>query len=91
MNLLTSEFRLMGNGKVAVAVWANPSTKEVYPANRTPWNFNAPHSLDGFYAKYGKGLRLSQGKGNYRAFYYSAAQMRALGFQLVKRGESPLW
>ena len=31
---MTNTFNLLKNGKVANAVWANPTTKEIYPSNR---------------------------------------------------------
>ena len=84
-------FELLKNGKNAVTVWANPSTKEIYPANKNSFGFNALRSFDEFYDKYGKNLKTNQGKSDYAKFYYSAKSMESVGFKLVKRGENPLW
>jgi hypothetical protein len=89
---MKTQFQLLKNGNVAQTVWANATTKEIYPANRTPWGYNA-HKVynDEFYNKYGHELKYSQGKGNYKNFYYPASQMQKVGFQIVTRGSAPLW
>ena len=89
---MKTQFELLKNGCVATTVWANPTTKEIYPANRNPFGHNAEyHFNDEFYNKYGKDLKINQGRGNYRRFYYSARSMESVGFQLVMRGKLPLW
>lgn len=90
-NIMTSTFELLKNGKVAAAVWANPVTKEIYPANRNSFGYNAEKFYNAFYYKYGKDLKANQGKANYKRWFYSAASMQSVGFQLVLRGENPLW
>ena len=91
--IMKNSFDLLKNGKVSNNVWAKESTKEIYPANRNSFGFNAQQaSFDSeFYKKYGKDMKLNQGKGNYSSFTYSAKSMNDAGFILVKRGESPLW
>lgn len=85
-------FETLKNGKNSTAVWANVATKEICPANRNSFGYNAEYHLgDAFYNKYGKDLKTTQGKSNPRKFYYSAKSMENLGFQLVLRGEAPLW
>lgn len=89
---MKTNFDLLKNGKVAINVWANPTTKEIYPANKNSFGFNAVHCIgDIFWFKYGRNMKVNQGKSNYRSFYYSAKSMQENGFQLVKRGENPLW
>lgn len=89
---MKAKFELLKNGKVATAVWANPKTKEIYPANKNSFGYNVEYKLaDWFYNKYGKNLKQNQGKGNYTKFYYSAKSMESVGFKLVTRGEMPLW
>ena len=89
---MNTNFDLLKNGKVAVAVWANPTTKEIYPANKNSFGYNAEeHFGDAFYNKYGCHLKTNQGKSDYRKFYYSAKSMESIGFILVKRGENPLF
>ena len=85
-------FEILKSGKVATTVWANPETKELYPANRNSFGYNAIVRMsDEFYAKYGKNLKHNQGKSNYKMFYYSQRDLESIGFRLVKRGEKPLW
>ena len=89
---MTTKFELLKNGNVAKTVWANPTTKEIYPANRNSFGHNAEYRLgDDFYMKYGKNLKQNQGKGDYSRFYYSAKSMESIGFKLVKKGDQPLW
>lgn len=89
---MKNTFETLKNGKVAVTVWANPVTKEIYPANRNSFGYNALYTLgDDFYNKYGKNLKHNQGKVDYSKFYYSAKSMESVGFKLVTRGEMPLW
>ena len=89
---MKTTFELLKNGKVATAVWANPSTKEIYPANRNSFGYNAEyHFKDEFYLKYGKYLKINQGRVDYTRFYYSAKSMESVGFQLITRGQYPLW
>jgi hypothetical protein len=89
---MTNSFELLKNGKVATAVWANPTTKEIYPANRNSFGWNAQHfSGNEFFHKYGKNLKTTQGRVNFRNFFYSAKSMESVGFKLVLRGDSPLW
>ena len=90
---METTFTTLKNGKNAVAVWANPTTKEIYPANRNSFGYNALYNLgDVFFEKYGQGLKINQSKGNHgRTFSYSAKSMESVGFQLVLRGENRLW
>ena len=88
---MTNTFNLLKNGKVATAVWANPTTKEIYPANRNSFGYNAQHRYnDEFYQKYGKDLKLNAGKVA-RGRFYSQRSMESVGFKLVMRGDIPLW
>ena len=88
---MTNTFNLLKNGKVANAVWANPTTKEIYPSNRNSFGYNAQRRLgDDFYNKYGKDLKVNPGKVA-RGYFYSAKSMESVGFKLVVRGEMPLW
>jgi len=89
---MTTTFEIMKNGLNATTVWANSTTKEIYPANRNSFGFNACHRIgDEFWQKYGRNMKVNQGKSDYRSFYYSAKSMQENGFQLVRRGENPLW
>ena len=89
---MKTNFDLMKNGKVATTVWANKETKEIYEANRNSFGYNAEcKNCDWFFEKYGCDLKTSRGVANRFKFYYSAAQMESAGFQLVKRGDNPLW
>jgi len=88
---MKSQFELLKSGKVAQTVWANPTTKEIYPANKNSFGYNAIHRYDEFREKYGKNLKINQGKSDYTQFTYSAKSMESVGFKLVKRGEMPLW
>ena len=90
---MKSTFDLLKNGKSAQTVWANPTTKDIVMANRNPfgWNYFQQGDED-FRKKYGYDMKSTQGKGsNYHYFYHSAKSMVEAGFQLVKRGDSPLW
>lgn len=89
---MKNQFELTKKGTVKVTVWANPTTQEIYPANRNSFGYNANYDITTeFYAKYGKNLKTSQGKADARKFYYSSNEMRKAGFQLVYRGSYPLW
>jgi hypothetical protein len=89
---MKTQFDILKNGNVATAVWANKKTKETYPANRNSFGYNAKYILgDWFYNKYGKNMKINQGKSDYRKFYYSAKSMENAGFELITRGEKPLW
>ena len=90
---MTHTFEILKNGNNATTVWANPTTKEIYPANRNSFGYNALQAAynSEFYNKYGKDMKVNQGKSNYSQFSYSAKQMTEIGFQLVKRGEKTLW
>ena len=88
---MKTTFVTLKNGKNAENVWANILTKEIYPANKNSFGFNALKKYDDFYDKYGKNLKTNQGKSDYTKFYYSEKSMQSIGFQLVKRGEMPLW
>ena len=89
---MKTTFELLKNGKVAKTVWANKSTKEIYPANKNSFGYNAQCILgDWFYLKYGKNMKTNQGKLDYSKFYYSAKSMNEIGFELVLRGASPLF
>ena len=89
---MKTNFDLLKNGKVAQTVWANKTTKEIFPANRNSFGYNMNANLVEFSKAYGHlDLKKHQGKGDYSMFYHSAKQMESLGFQLVKRGENPLW
>jgi hypothetical protein len=88
----TSKFDLLKNGNVKNTVWANPTTKEIYPANKNRFGYNALSVIgDEFYQKYGKNLKTNQGKSDYTKFYYSAKSMESVGFRLVLRGTSPIF
>lgn len=55
---MKTNFDLFKNGKVSVSVWANPQTKEIYPANKNSFGHNAEHHHgNAFYARYGKNLK----------------------------------
>ena len=89
---MATSFDLLKNGKVATTVWANQKTKEIYPANRNSFGYNALYILGNeFYEKYGQNLKTNQGKSDCRKFFYSAKSMNSVGFQLVMRGSYPLW
>ena len=89
---MKNQFNLLKNGKVAYTVWANPMTKEIYPANKNCFGYNAEYHLgDWFYEKYGKNMKHTQGRADYRRFYYSAKSMEDAGFTLVLRGSQPLF
>ena len=89
---MKTTFTTLKNGKNAIAVFANPTTKEIVLANRNSFGFNVETRIDAeFDSKYGKSLKINQGKSDYRKFYYSAKSVESLGFQLVKRGENPLF
>lgn len=88
---MKAQFDLLKNGKNATTVWANVETKEIYPANRNSFGYNALKKYDDFYDKYGKNLKTTQGKSDYSKFYYSEKSMNSIGFKLVMRGENPLW
>ena len=89
---MKTSFDTLKNGKNSVSVWGNAEAKETYPANRNSFGYNAQYHLgDYFYKKYGKNLKMNQGKGDYTKFYYSAKSMESVGFKLVLRGENPLW
>ena len=89
---MKAKFDLLKNGKVSKTVWANPETKEIYPANSNSFGHNAllDHG-DDFYKKYGVNLKVSWTKSAHSRPCYSARQMHSAGFCLVKRGEAPLW
>lgn len=89
---MKNTFETMKNGNNAVAVFANAATKEIYPANRNSFGYNAVRVFnDPFWNKYGKSMKTSQGKSDYKKFYYSKKEMESVGFVLVLRGEKPLW
>ena len=89
---MTHSFELLKNGNVAKTVWANKTTKEIYPANRNSFGYNAIHDFrSDFYKKYSDRLKINQGKSNYSQFSYSAKNMEQLGFELVMRGTAPLF
>lgn len=89
---MKTSFDLLKNGKSASNVWANVATKEIYPANKNSFGFNACHVIGNeFWNKYGRNMKVNQGRHDYTRFYYSAKSMQEVGFQLVKRGENPLW
>lgn len=88
---MKTQFELLKNGCVATTVWANPTKREIYPANRNSFGYNAEyHFGDEFYNKYGKDLKVNPGKVA-RGLFYSARSMESVGFQLVMRGKLPLW
>lgn len=87
-----TSFDLLKNGKNSTTVWANSKTKEIYPANKNCFSYNAEFVLgDWFYETYGKKMKTNQGKKDFKKFYYSEKSMNAAGFILVKRGETPLF
>lgn len=89
---MKTSFETLKNGKNAIAVFANPTTKEIVIANKNAFGYNVETKTDDeFDRKYGRGLKYNQGKADFRKFYYSAKSMNEIGFQLVKRGENPLW
>ena len=93
MNLITKKFDTLKNGLNSTTVWANATTKEIYPANRNSFGYNARAAAFGsdFYKKYGCNMKTNQGKSDYSSWYYSAKSMQEIGFVLVKRGEKTLW
>ena len=89
---MKTQFETLKNGKVAVTVWANTSTKEIYPANRNSFGYNALVSNDEFYKKYDKNMKRNAPKSPLGGSYsYSFKSMEEIGFQLVMRGDDPLW
>lgn len=89
---MKTKFDLLKNGSVAKTVWANLETKEIYPANSNSFGYNALLSRnDLFYKKYGCNLKISWTKSVHSLPCYSAKQMQSVGFELVKRGDKPLW
>jgi len=89
---METKFNILKNGKVGISVWANPTTKEIYAANRNSFGYNARYDVNSwFFLKYGKNMKKNQGKSDYSKFYYSAKSMQDAGFQLVLRGQNPLW
>ena len=89
---MKANFDLLKNGNVSKTVWANPETKEIYPANSNPFGYNALWDRgDDFYKKYGHKMSVSWTKGLHPMPCYSARQMQSVGFRLVRRGDSPLW
>jgi hypothetical protein len=90
---MRTSFELLKNGNNATAVWANPTTREIYPANRNSFGWNALFGGDNsaFYQKYGKNMKLNSAKSRYGAPSWSYRQMNEIGFVLVMRGDKPLW
>lgn len=89
---MEATFTLLKNGNNAVTVWANAETKEICIANRNPFGYNMTRGLDSdFDRKYGCFMKTTQGRGDYRKFYYSAKSMQEAGFTLVLRGSKPLF
>lgn len=89
---MKTTFTTLKNGKNSISVFANPTTKEIVLANKNSFGYNVETKIDSeFDSKYGKKLKTSQGKSDCRKFYYSAKSMESLGFQLVKRGENPIF
>lgn len=89
---MKTNFDLLKNGNVSKTVWANINTKEIYPANSNSFGYNALLDRSNpFYEKYGCNLKISWTKSVHSVPCYSAKQMQSVGFQLVKRGDSPLW
>lgn len=90
---MENQFKTLKNGKVAVAVWANPTTNEIYPAHRNSFGYNALQAgYDSeFYKKYGCNMKLNSPNTRHGSYSYSARQMESIGFKLVTRGEMPLW
>mgnify|MGYP003613906598 CR=1 FL=1 len=89
---MKTNFDLLKNGKNSQAVWANKETKEIVVANRNTFGYNCTRGFDAqFDRKYGDNLKTTQGRGNFHYFYYSANSMQSVGFELVMRGNQPLW
>lgn len=90
---MNTNFKTLKNGNNATTVWANPTTKEIYPSHRNSFGYNAIAAAynSPFYNKYGKDMKTNQGKSNYSQFSYSANAMKAIGFQLIMRNEKILW
>jgi|JI10StandDraft_1071094.scaffolds.fasta_scaffold4582650_1 hypothetical protein len=90
---MKNQFDILKNGNVATTVWAKIETKEIYSANKNSFGYNALQAGydSDFYKKYGKNMKLNQGKSNYSKFSYSAKSMNEAGFVLVMRGQKPLW
>ena len=89
---MKTNFDLLKNGNVSKTVWANAETKEIYSAHQSSFGYNALMDYqDEFYKKYGHKMPVSWTKGLHPMPCYSAMQMISHGFQLVKRGDSPLW
>ncbi len=91
---METQFQLFKYGNVSKTVFANPDTKEIYPAHRTGINngYNAVCVKDDeFYIKYGHKLRTTQCRRNYKMFFYSEKAMNSAGFILVRRSQKPLF
>ena len=89
---MENSFSTLKNGKVSASVWAKKETKEIYPANKNSFGFNAVQDFrTEFYNKYGCKMKANQGKSDTSKFYFSQKSMNEAGFILVKRGENKLW
>ena len=90
---INNQFELLKNGNVAKSVWANPTTKEIYPANRNSFGYNAIQAnyQSEFYKNHGQFMKLNAPKGISGLFSYSANSMKERGFILVMRNDKPLF
>jgi len=89
---MTNQFNLLKKGNNSDNVWANPTTREIVKANKNSFGFNMVLGSDSEFDKiYRYKLSSNQSRANGSRFSYSHRQMESLGFQLVKRGEKPLF
>lgn len=88
---MKAAFETLKNGKNAVTVFANKTTKQIVKANRNSFGHNVICGLDEDFGRLAINLKKNQGKADYRQFTYSQKDVESLGFELVKRGEMPLW
>lgn len=84
-------FTTLKNGKNSESVFANPSTKQIVSANKNSFGFNVICYKDREFDALATNLKRNQGKSDYTQFTYSQRDVESLGFQLVKRGDLPLW
>jgi hypothetical protein len=91
---MKATFNLLKNGKNAISVFANETTKQIVEANRNSFGYNVILGLDKEFSDLARntpGVKMNQGKSNYRQFSVSKNDMEKMGFKLVLRGENPLF
>lgn len=90
---MTATFRILKNGKNAVTVFANPTTKQIVLANRNSFGFNVSAGIDKEFDElaYNNNLKKNLGKNFRNGFSYSRKDVESLGFVLITRGETPLF